>query len=89
MKASARESQILDLLQFGLTNKEIGQNLDISPNTVRDRISVMLLRYGLQTRAALAALYTQKSDTRQAITTGERRTSGERRGKAATDPLHL
>ena len=80
MNASARESQILDLLQRGLTNKEIGQNLDISPHTVRDRIRVALLRYGLQTRAALATLHTQKSASPQAIPTGDRR---------AADPLHL
>jgi len=89
MKASARESQILDLLQRGLTNKEIGQNLDISPHTVRDRISVMLLRYGLQTRAALAALHTQKSAPRQAIPASERRARGGRRTQTETDPLHL
>ncbi len=57
MAFSMRESQILDLLRTGQTNKEIGQNLGISANTVRDHIRRMMLRTGLKTRVALAALY--------------------------------
>lgn len=57
MAFSMRESQILDLLRTGQTNKEIGHNLGISANTVRDHLRRMMLRTGLRTRVALAALY--------------------------------
>ena len=89
MKLSVRETQILRLLCHGLTNKAIAQQLKISPHTVRDRISVMILRYGLQTRVALAALHTHKSAPRQAVPTRERRASGERRIQTSADTLHM
>lgn len=60
MKFSMRESQILELVQRGLTNKEIGQQLGISPNTVRDYISGMLRMHHVSTRVALAALHASK-----------------------------
>ena len=61
MRLSARESQILELLQSGQTNKEIGLILGISQHTVRDYISGLFLRYSVKSRAALAALYMRKS----------------------------
>jgi DNA-binding CsgD family transcriptional regulator len=61
MKLSTRESQIVDLIQLGLRNKEIGQDLGISAHTVRDHISKMLVRDGLNGRAALAFRCSQKS----------------------------
>ena len=65
MKFSMRESQILDLLQRGLTNKEIGQDLGISPHTVRDHLSNIMLRCGLSRRAALVAFHTRVTGTDQ------------------------
>jgi DNA-binding NarL/FixJ family response regulator len=65
MKLSMRESQILDLLQRGMTNKEIGQELRLSPYTVRDQISAMLVRYDLNGRAALTAFHTKKTFARE------------------------
>ena len=40
-------SQILELLQSGQTNKEIGLVLGISQHTVRDYISDLFLRYSV------------------------------------------
>lgn len=65
MKVSVREAQILELLQRGMTNKEIGQELGLSPYTVRDQISAMLVRYDLSGRTALTALHTKKTFARE------------------------
>ncbi len=61
MQVSERQTEILGLLQKGLTNKDIGRQLGLSPNTVRDHISVLLLRNGLTGRAALAAWHVSKT----------------------------
>lgn len=78
MKVSVRESQILDLLQHGLTNKEIGQELRLSPHTVRDLISAMLVRYDLNGRAALTAFHAKKAIALQ-LGLSDRRVSADRR----------
>jgi DNA-binding NarL/FixJ family response regulator len=79
MKFSARESQVLELLQRGLTNKEIGQSLGVSPHTVRDYVSNMMRRYDLKTRTALVALtsaaYQERSMQERRATDGDRRSS--------------
>lgn len=78
MRLSVREAQILDLLQRGLTNKEIGQELRLSPHTVRDQISAMLVRYDLNGRAALTAFYAQKTFACE-VGLSQRRASADRR----------
>ena len=57
MRFSARQSQVLTLLRLGMTNKGIAQQLRISENTVRDHVSVLLLRFGCKTRTELIALH--------------------------------
>lgn len=74
MRLSVREAQILDLLQRGLTNKEIGQELRLSPYTVRDQISAMLVRYNLNGRTALTAFHAQKTFARE-VEMSQRRAS--------------
>ena len=44
---SRRESDILQLLQEGMSNKEIAYQLDISPNTARNIRQKMFNRYGV------------------------------------------
>lgn len=61
MTFSMRESQILDQLQLGQTNKQIGATLGISPNTVRDHIRRMMLRTGVYTRVSLATLWLRQA----------------------------
>lgn len=85
MKLSAREAQVLDLLQLGLTNKEIGLQLGISPHTVRDHVSDMLRRHGLKGRTELAAVHTQKTLVRQFGLRVERRATGDRRSQRFPD----
>lgn len=49
-----RQNQILDLLSRGLSNKEIGNELKISPFTVSVHVSALLKATGLKSRAAAA-----------------------------------
>lgn len=63
MQPTPRETQILDLLLYGRTNKEIAIVLGISPHTVRDHLSQLMLRYRVPSRCALAALYAKHCAT--------------------------
>ena len=81
MRLSVREAKILDSLQRGLTNKEIGQELRLSPYTVRDQVSAMLIRYDLNGRAALTALHAKKTFARE-VELSQRRATGDRRALA-------
>lgn len=97
MKLSAREAQILDLLQQGLTNKEIGAQLAISHNTARDCITELTRRFDVKGRTALAALHAQKPLRKPFGTQPERRAGADRRqrsmpstrggGERLTNPL--
>ena len=80
MLLSPRELQIVTLLQQGISNKEIGLALGLSPHTVRDHISVMFQRFGVGGRAALAAMCRQKLQEPLVIQGNlERRVGTERR----------
>jgi len=48
-----REQQIVDLLRAGLTNREIGRNLGISINTVRNTLARLFEKVGVCTRSEL------------------------------------
>ncbi len=51
---SDREREVLALLSQGLTNKEIGEKLVISPNTVKRHIKAIYRKLGIHTRSAAA-----------------------------------
>ncbi len=53
---TCRQQAIAGLLLRGLTNKRIAAELRISPHTVRDHISVMLVKCGAGNRVQLVAL---------------------------------
>lgn len=52
---SQREGEVLALLAHGLTNREIGERLFISPKTVERHITQLLGKLGLRSRAEAAA----------------------------------
>lgn len=53
---SEREREVLNLLSQGLTNKEIGEKLVISPNTVKRHIKAIYRKLGVHTRSAAARI---------------------------------
>ncbi len=59
-RLTPREKEILELLKNNLTNKQIGERLYLSPNTIRNIISSMLEKYGLASREQLKELRHKK-----------------------------
>lgn len=53
---SVRESQILALIADGLTNRQIGEQLDLAEKTVKNYVSGLLSKLGLQRRTQAAIL---------------------------------
>ena len=49
-----RERQVLDLVQHGMTNREIGALLGISPATVHQHMLMVLTRLNLRNRTEAA-----------------------------------
>lgn len=47
---TAREAQVLRHVAQGLTNKEVGRELGISPETVKDRLRSIMVKTNTQTR---------------------------------------
>ncbi|MFI2435900.1 response regulator [Streptomyces sp. NPDC018693] len=60
---SPREREILTLIGDGLTNREIGQRLYLSEKTVKNHISRLLAKLGVQRRVQAAVLASQMEPT--------------------------
>jgi DNA-binding NarL/FixJ family response regulator len=54
---SARETQILSLIAAGLTNRQIGAELSLAEKTVKNYVSGLLGKLGLQRRTQAAILH--------------------------------
>jgi DNA-binding NarL/FixJ family response regulator len=54
---SSREEQVLRLLADGLTDREIGERLTISPRTVETHVGNLLRKLGVRNRAKAAERY--------------------------------
>ena len=59
---TAREAQILRLLQRGLSNKMISRDLGIGLPTVKNHVHSVLAKLGLQRRAQVASFVQRQSD---------------------------
>ncbi|HSY16129.1 MAG TPA: response regulator transcription factor [Jatrophihabitantaceae bacterium] len=57
-----QERRILDLITEGLTNREIGERLFVAEQTVKNNVSVLLGKLGMQRRTQVAALGAQLKD---------------------------
>ena len=58
---SAREEEVLRLLASGLTDREIGDGLQISPRTVESHVGSVLRKLGVRNRAEAARRYREGS----------------------------
>jgi two-component system response regulator DevR len=54
---TARETQILSLIAAGLTNRQIGSELSLAEKTVKNYVSGLLAKLGLQRRTQAAILH--------------------------------
>ena len=54
------ESQILDLIAEGLTNKQIGERLYLAEKTVKNHVTSLLAKLGVQRRTQAAVLVSQR-----------------------------
>ena len=59
---SMREREILPLIAEGLTNREIGERLGLAEKTVKNYISGLLSKLGLQRRTQAAVLHLENRD---------------------------
>lgn len=90
MRFTNREQQVLLLLAQGLCNKSIGQQMGISPHTVRDHLCAMLQRTGCANRVQLALRYGQQPP--HTPSTQERTrplAAGDLHLQTGSHPLHL
>src|SRR5947209_3024933 len=61
-KLTSREQQIIACLLEGLSNKEIGQVLGISPRTVKFHVANVLQKFNVKNRRSLQAIKTSQSE---------------------------
>lgn len=54
VRMTKRERQIIELIAYGLSNKEIGHTLHLSPYTVKNHIHNILEKLALHTRVQIA-----------------------------------
>ncbi|SEB90418.1 DNA-binding response regulator, NarL/FixJ family, contains REC and HTH domains [Nocardioides exalbidus] len=59
------ESQILDLITDGLTNKQIGEQLHLAEKTVKNHVTSLLAKLGVQRRTQAAVLASQLGRSRR------------------------
>ncbi|MFD8543156.1 response regulator [Streptomyces sp. NPDC059649] len=65
---SPRETEILGLIGEGLTNRQIGKRLYLSEKTVKNHISRMLAKLGVERRIQAAVLATQVPPAADTVT---------------------
>ena len=61
---TARERKILELIGDGLTNRQIGERLSVSVKTVKNYVSVLFVKLGMEQRTQAAAYAARTFDGR-------------------------
>ncbi|MFD8500050.1 response regulator [Amycolatopsis sp. NPDC059657] len=62
---TGRERELLDLISEGLTNRQISERLHLAEKTVKNYVSRLLTKLGVQRRAQAAALASRLRDGRR------------------------
>ena len=57
------ERSVLELIGKGLTNRQIGEQVFLAEKTVKNHVSALLAKLGLQRRTQAAVLVTQHRQT--------------------------
>jgi DNA-binding NarL/FixJ family response regulator len=57
MHVTPRQAQILGLVASGLSDKEIAEQLGVSPRTIQSHLDRLFLEHGLHKRAAAVAAW--------------------------------
>lgn len=55
-----KEQQVLDLIGEGLTNRQIGSRLDLAEKTVKNHVSALLAKLGVESRTQAAIIATRQ-----------------------------
>jgi DNA-binding CsgD family transcriptional regulator len=58
-----REHEVLKEIAVGLTSKEIAERMNISPNTVKAFLRMIMLKMGVSTRSGVIAKLLEQTDT--------------------------
>ena len=65
MALSAQERQILTLIAEGLTNRQIGERLFLAEKTVKNYVSSVLAKLGMERRTEAAVFAARLADKRE------------------------
>jgi two-component system response regulator DevR len=60
-----QERVVLDLIGQGMTNRQIGERMFLAEKTVKNYVSSVLAKLGMQRRTQVAVLATELRDQRQ------------------------
>jgi DNA-binding NarL/FixJ family response regulator len=61
MRVTPRQAQILRLVASGLSDKEIGSRLGLSPRTIQSHLDRFFLEHGIHKRAAAVAAWLREN----------------------------
>jgi DNA-binding NarL/FixJ family response regulator len=61
MHVTRRQAEILQLVASGLSDKEIGSRLGLSPRTIQSHLDRLFLEHGLHKRAAAVAAWLREN----------------------------
>ncbi|HVS07147.1 MAG TPA: helix-turn-helix transcriptional regulator [Candidatus Dormibacteraeota bacterium] len=68
LRLTRRQEQILALVASGLSDKEIGSRLGVSPRTIQSHLDRLFLQHGFHKRtAAVAAWLRNRPDSAQMV----------------------
>ena len=81
-KLSDQERTVLELIGEGLTNRQIGERMFLAEKTVKNYVSHLLAKLGMERRTQAAVLATELRGERAAGAPAERRRSAEGREPA-------